>query len=219
MTGLGAHGIAINLPPGWEGRVFRRPAAGEVSAKVASDGPPAPPGAMTYSVMHVSTIALPPGVGDFASGAVEQLGVDDALIVLFEYGSESVDQPLFAAAGIPKQLQADDFMPGVLQRTIRGQSGVQRFFHDAERAFCLYVVLGSHANRRRLVVSVNQVLATLTIDSPSAPAPSATSAPGEPIPTTTTDASAGGSAPTTAPPTTELPTTAPPTTTGRGGKP
>jgi hypothetical protein len=216
MTELGAHGITVTLPSGWEGRVFRRPAAGEVSADATIDGPPAPAGEMTYSVMHVSTIALPPGVGDFASGAVEQLAVDDALIVLFEYGPESVDEPLFAAKGIPQQLHADDFMPGVLQRSIRGQSGVQRFFHDADRAFCLYVVLGSHANRRRLVVSVNQVLATLTIDratASSAPSPTTTtSPPGEPLPTTTT---AGGASASTS---TTTSTTAPPAT-GSGSAP
>jgi hypothetical protein len=172
--------------------------------------------------MHVSTIPLPPDVGDFASGAVEQLGAGDALIVLFEYGPESVDQPLFAAEGIPKQLRPDDFMPGALQRTIRGQSGVQRFFHDAGRAFCLYVVLGSHANRRRVVVSVNQVLATLAIDSPSAsPAvPSTTTTtPGAPAPTTTTDGGADGSVPTTTAPTTAPPSTTAPTNPGAGRGP
>ena len=100
-------------------------------------------------MLHVSTIALPPGLGDFASGAVDKLGPDDALIVLFEYDPASVDQPLFKAAGLPKVLTDGDFSPNVLQRAIRGQAGVQRFFHDAGRAFCLYVVLGSFAHRRR----------------------------------------------------------------------
>ena len=58
MTDLTAHGIEVTLPIGWEGRVFRRPAAGEVSA-TAADGPPAPEGETTHAVLHVSTIALP----------------------------------------------------------------------------------------------------------------------------------------------------------------
>jgi hypothetical protein len=200
MTDLVAHGIEVTLPSGWEGRLFRRPSAGEVSAS-AADGPPAPAGETTHAVLHVSTIALPIGVGDFASGAVEKLGNDDALIVLFEYDPASADQPLFRAEGIPRGLRPDEFSPGVLQRSIRGQAGAQIFFHDSGRAFCLYVVLGSFANRRTLVPAVNRVLATLTIEQLDAS--------GQPVPTSTT-------APTTAPEpaTTEPPALAPdPTTT------
>jgi hypothetical protein len=92
----------------------------------------------------------------------------------------------------------------VLQRAIKGQAGAQRFFHDAGRAFCLYVVLGAFANRRTLVPAVNQVLATLTVgplDASGAPA-------------TTTPTTVAPESTTTAPPTTEAPsTTAPPPTT------
>ena len=63
------------------------------------------------------------------------------------------------------QSRADDFNPNVLQRAIRGQAGVQRFFQEAGRAFCLYVVLGSLANRDRLVPAVNRVLATFELAS------------------------------------------------------
>ena len=96
-------------------------------------------------------------------------------------------QPLFAAQGLPTSLDPDDFSPNVLQRTIRGQAGVQKFFHDQGRAFCLYVVLGSFADRQQLVPRVNQVLATMTIE-PVAPggAPSTTTTT-EP-PTTSTEA-------------------------------
>jgi hypothetical protein len=198
MTDLAAHGIEISLPSGWEGRVFRRPAAGEVGA-LDADGPPAPSGETTHAVVHVSTIALPPDIGDFASGAVDKLGADDALIVVFEYDPGSVDTPLFAKAGIPRELAPDDFSPNVMQRAIRGQAGVQKFFNDQGRAFCLYVVVGSYARRRQIVPQVNQVLATLTIESLGA------SSSGTPSTTTTAP-------PTTAEPTTEVPTTAAPTT-------
>ncbi len=206
MTDLTAHGIEVTLPPGWEGRVFRRPTDGEVSI-AAADGPPAPYGETTHAVVHVSTIALPPGIGDFASGAVDKLGPDDALIVLFEYDPASVGEPLFRAAGIPKRLTEGDFSTNVLQRSIRGQGGVQRFFHEAGRAFCLYVVLGSFANRRRTVPAVNQVLATLTVDQLNAA--------GEPVTTTTTTTAPPTTTPptTTEAPTTTTTTTTPPTTT------
>jgi len=208
VTDLGAHGISVSLPTGWEGRIFRRPEAGDVAA-AAADGPPAPPGETTYAVMHVSTIALPADVGDFASNAVDQLGPNDALIVLFEYGPDSASQPLFAATGLPTRLSPTDYGPNVLQRNIRGQAGVQRFFNEEGRAFCLYVVLGSFVNRRALVASVNRVLSTLTIGSATAATAPSTTTAAPPASTSTT------SPPTTAPATTapgpsSTTTTAPP---------
>src|SRR3954451_4802303 len=210
MTDLAAHGIEVTLPAGWEGRLFKRPTAGEDSAS-ASDGPPAPEGEGTYAVLHASTIALPIGVGDFASGAVDKLGNDDVLIVVFEYGPESVGTPLFKAAGIPRVLQADDFSPNVMQRAIRGQAGVQQFFNDQGRAFCLYVVIGSFARRLQLVKRVNQVLATLTIEPADA---TADTTPGS---TTTSSTSPTTSPTTVAPTTTSVPSTTAPAGTGPDG--
>ncbi len=161
MTELSALGVSVQLPPGWEGRIFRRPEEGELTASASE--PAAPPGARTYAIAHVSTISLPPDVGDFASGAVDLLGSSDALVVLFEYGPESVGQPLFARNGMPTALDGDDFSPGVLQRSLPGQAGLQVFFHEQGRAFCLYVVLGSYARRRQIVPLVNDVLATFDL--------------------------------------------------------
>jgi hypothetical protein len=205
MTDLAAHGIEVSLPTGWEGRVFRRPAAGDVAAS-AADGPPAPDGETTHAVLHASTIALPLGIGDFASGAVDKLGATDVIVVLFEYDTASIDTPLFKSVGLPRTLAADDFSPNVMQRAIRGQAGVQQFFNDQGRAFCLYVVIGSFARRQQLVKQVNEVLATLTIEpldatagttpSSTTTAPTSTSAPTTtPEPTTTTLSGSSGDAP------------------------
>jgi hypothetical protein len=207
MTDLAAHGIEVSLPAGWEGRVFKRPSAGDVAAS-AADGPPAPQGETTNAVLHASTIALPPGIGDFASGAVDKLGNDDVIVVLFEYDPSSIDTPLFKSSGLPRTLTADDFRPNVLQRAIRGQAGVQRFFHEQGRAFSLYVVIGSFARRRDLVKRVNAVLATVTID------PIDAGATGTTAPPSSTTAPPTSSAPSTEVPTTEAPTT---TTSPTGG--
>ena len=56
----------------------------------------------THAVLHVSTIALPIGLGDFASGAVDKLGHDDVLIVLFEYDPASVDHAAVQGRGAPE---------------------------------------------------------------------------------------------------------------------
>jgi hypothetical protein len=163
MTDLSARGVGVTLPPGWEGRVFRRPAAGEVAAS-AADGRPAPPGELTNTVLHAATIPLPPDTGDFASSAVPTLGPADALVVLIEYDRANATAPLFAEVSpVPRRLDPDDFSPRTLQRALAGQAGVQRFANEAGRAFCLYVVLGAFRNRVRVVAQVNAVLATLTI--------------------------------------------------------
>jgi hypothetical protein len=205
VTDLVAHGIEVSLPTGWEGRLFRRPRDGEVAAADAHvEGAPAAPQETTNAVLHASTIAVPPGVGDFASGAVDKLGNDDVFVVLFEYDPSSADTALFASAGIPRTLAADDFSPNVMQRAIRGQAGVQRFFNDQGRAFCLYVVIGSFARRKELVRKVNEVLATLTIEPLDSTGTTSTT-----TTTTTTTAPSSTSEPTNTVPTTEAPTTAP----------
>jgi uncharacterized surface protein with fasciclin (FAS1) repeats len=162
VTDLDAYGISVSVPPRWEGRVFRRPRPNETGA-TSADGDPASPGETTNAVVHISTVPLAPGAADFASDAVMQLGEDDALLVLFEYDPSSVQQPLFAARGIPRSLDPDEFSPNALQRSVRGQAGVQRFFQESDRAFCLYVVLGSFARRHQSVSAVNGVLASLQV--------------------------------------------------------
>ena len=206
MSDLVAHGIEVSLPAGWEGRLFRRPVAGEVaSADAHVEGVPAAPQETTNAVLHASTIPVPPGVGDFASGAVDKLGPDDVFVVLFEYDPESAGTALFRQQGIPRTLTVDDFSPNVMQRAVRGMAGVQKFFNDQGRAFCLYVVIGSFARRKALVEKVNAVLATLTID-PLQPATSA------PTSSTTTTSQPGSSSTTTT-----TTTVSPTTTTGVGG--
>ncbi len=143
-----AHGLSIGIPPGWEGTIIRRPpGAGE----------------LTFPVLHLATISLPPDCDDFGSNVVERLGRDDVFVSLFEYGPESVGAPLFEARGLPLPLSSDDFDPAMLQRTLPDQAGVQRFFTVSGRAFSLYVVLGSYARRGTLTPAVNAILATLAV--------------------------------------------------------
>jgi hypothetical protein len=167
---LTAHGLTVDTPSGWEGRIFRRPEHGEVvAATTDAPGPPAPPGEQSYPVVHAATIPLPSGVADYASDAVDRLGPRDALVVLKEFAPAMAAEALFAPAGLPRPLDPDAFDPAALQRRLPGQAGLQRFFHEAGRAFCLYVVLGGYANRQSVVPAVNAVLATVHIETASAP--------------------------------------------------
>jgi hypothetical protein len=162
MGQLNAQGVAVDLPRGWEGRIFRRPAHGDVAS--AGTSPPAAAGATTHAVVQLASVPLSTATGDFGSGVVEQLGPDDALIVVFEYDAASARTPLFQAQGLPRALDPDAFSTDVLQRTLPNQAGVQVFFTESGRPCCLYVVLGRYANRHRVVPSVNAVLRTIRID-------------------------------------------------------
>ena len=158
MTELAGAGVQVTLPRGWEGEIFNRAPEPTRSLSTTLDN-----GETARNVIHLANFALPNERGDFGSGAVELMNSGAVLVVLFEHGPESVDMPLFAQSGIPR-LSADDFDPQQMQRTLSGQSGRQVFFNVAGRAFCLYVVLGSHRQRSALVQVVNEVLANLVIE-------------------------------------------------------
>ncbi|MFP3881784.1 MAG: hypothetical protein ACLFRT_14945 [Actinomycetota bacterium] len=151
MSRLRRSGISVEVPTGWEGSI-----EGGDFQQLSS-------GARQPTLMHVGSFPMPAERGSFGSGATELMNSDDILIVLFEYGAKSVATPLFDSPGMPRSLAPDDFDRNALQHALPGQSGVQRFFTEAGRAFCLYVVLGSHIDRRELVTRVNQVLASVEI--------------------------------------------------------
>jgi hypothetical protein len=166
---LAAHGLTVSPPAGWEGRIFQRPAAGETAATGSGPsalvvGGAASVGERSYPVIQVATIPLPLDMADYGSDVVEDLGKNDALVILKEFDPADVGQPLFARAGLPTQLSVADFQSSTLQRNLEGQGGAQVFFHQSGRTFCLYVVLGDFTQRTAVVPVVNSVLATITID-------------------------------------------------------
>lgn len=142
--------IAVDLPAGWEGQL-------DEGLQLLSDGAQRP------TVMHLANFPLPPGRGDFGGGAIETMHPGDVLIVLFEYGPESAGQPLFSSQGIPRFVSKGDFSRETLHNSIPHMSGVQRFFTHAGRAFCLYLVVGSHMDRADVLGQINSVLASMEI--------------------------------------------------------
>jgi len=151
-------GIEIDLPPGWDGRIFTRSSA---------PGPQSAPQGTTlehsYPVLHAANFAVPTDIGDFGGGAVELMGNGQVFVALIDFGPEAAGTPLFSWLEVPCALDTDQFDPATLQRTLPGQSGTQQFFTAAGRGFCLYVVLGAHLFRLRLVPLVNQALRSLRI--------------------------------------------------------
>jgi hypothetical protein len=148
MMRVAAHGLAIDVPPGWEVRIQRR--------KIATFGEQAEP------IVHLANFPLPEQRGDFGAGVVERMRDRDVFVVLFEYGAESVGQPLFRRQGFPR-LTTRHFSPRRLQRTLPGQAGAQFFFTANGRAFCLYVVVAEAANTAYAVHDVNRVVHALEV--------------------------------------------------------
>jgi hypothetical protein len=147
MAAVSAYGLRVEAPSGWDVHVYRRhPDDGSVG----------------YPIVHASNFPLPRSRGDFGVGAVERMATDHVLVVLFEYEPEAAGTPLFRSTRRPRP-QLTDFRPDQLQRIVPGQSGAQWFFTERGRPFCLYVVMGSHARRRRQLPDVNRLLDSLTV--------------------------------------------------------
>lgn len=147
---VAAHGLRAELPARWEARLYLRD-------PVVEDESMNP-------VLHLANFALPPGRGDYGSGAVERMGPAHAFVSLVEFDASEAGRPLFEARGVPRPA-VTDFAPNQLQRRLAGQLGLQRFFTESGRAFCLFAVLGSRQHAAELVAQLHRVLDGLTITS------------------------------------------------------
>ena len=149
---LSQHGITVELPSAWEGRIYSRPIpfASRITDRLAPAEPPPGrhadglgwPGEVMRPVTHLANFAMPAQRGDFGSGAVGLMGARNVFISLFEYGPESAGAALFEPRGMPSP-QSSEFSPSALQRQLPGQVGLQRFFTESGRPFCMYAVLGA----------------------------------------------------------------------------
>jgi len=150
---IAAHGIELDLPSGWEGRIYR-----------LAGGDP---------VLHAATFALPTRDGDFGSGATGIMPPHGAFLALKEYRPGPRLVPgvgLFAPRSIPLPLHRERFHPRALQVGRAGQAGFQHFFTASGRPCCLYAVVelgaGQTAFATRAADRVNQlsrILSTLSI--------------------------------------------------------
>ena len=148
MRKLAGQGFGVDLPQGWDGRIYNR--LDEVTER-------------TNRALHAATFPLPADPGDFAAGAVEHMSETDVLVVLLEYDQEVAGTALFAADGPPVQLRADAFSPSAMPKKVPGKSGAQFFFTLAGRPFCLFVVLGSHTDRARLAPLASAVVNSIEV--------------------------------------------------------
>lgn len=152
MTRLRALGVSVDVPPGWDVRIYSR--------ADTTSGPET-----SHAVLHAATFALPAERGDYGSGAVEAMAPGDLFLALVEHDPGSAGTALFCPRGLPVPLEAGAFSPAVLQRKLPGQAGLQRFFNLSGRAWSLYAVVGSYAMRSSLASGATRFLEALQLES------------------------------------------------------
>ncbi len=158
---LDGPGLRVRLPGRWEGEI--RTARGLDADAVARRRAAVGTAPVMVPTAHLGNFALPPDRGDFGSGAVETMTAGGAFVALVEFGASEAGTALFGRDGIPRRVRPRDFHPRALQRTLRGQCGLQVFATEAGRAFSLYVVLGRQRQLDDLVDEVNAVLASIEV--------------------------------------------------------
>lgn len=164
-TRLTGYGLSVALPPRWEGRIYRRPAPTDDFASPAAraaGGRQGWAGERPHTVLHLANFPLPPGRGDYGTGAVETMGAQDVFVALLEFGAAELGTALFAPEGLPKPT-AEQYDPAALQRRVAGQAGYQRFCTVTGRPMCVFVVLGSAARTGPLSREVLPILSAIEV--------------------------------------------------------
>ncbi len=144
---LAAHGLKIELPPGWSGRVFVRPGGN--------------------ATLHAGDFPIAVSDGEFGDRSTALMPEAGSFMALAEYQPGSGLEPgrgLFSPRRLPVPLDPVSFSPRRLAHPLPGQAGLQHFFSAAGRPFCLYVVIaGARAGRRAQLVRLDRVLGSLRI--------------------------------------------------------
>jgi hypothetical protein len=145
---LEAHGLRLELPARWSGRLFAR--EGGVIGLHAGD--------YRLALEDAST---------FGDESTARMPAPGAFVALAEYvpgNGLQVGRGLFAPARVRLPLDPTGFSDRGLAHPRPGQVGMQRFFSTAGRPFCLYVVLaGDRAARRGRLAAVDHLLRSMTI--------------------------------------------------------
>jgi hypothetical protein len=151
---LHAHGVSVELPAGWSGRVFSRVGG--------------------LATLHAATFPLALDDGEFGDRSTGLMPPGGSFFSLTEYGAGlglRAGEGLFAPRRMPLPLDPTAFGPRRLAHHRPGQAGAQHFFTASGRPFCLYlVVAGGRADlagrppRREQLLALDRVLASIRID-------------------------------------------------------
>jgi hypothetical protein len=160
---LAGHRVAVELPQGWDGRIYARRV--EVADRRRAL-PPSPGTQPSAATLHAANFALPKEDGDFGTTATATMSAKGVFLALTEYVEGNglrAGAGLFTSRGAPRSLNAGMFSPRTLLLARPGQVGFQRFFTHQGRPFCLYVVVGSSGEIVRLLPPLNRVVSSVVI--------------------------------------------------------
>lgn len=147
MTTLEAHGLRVELPRGWSGRVFKRAGGG--------------------ATLHAGDFELPLDDGEFGDQSTAVMPPGGTFLAVTEYLPGAGLEPgrgLFAPRRVPRTLDPTSFSARGLAHPRPDQAGTQHFFTAAGRPLCLYVVIsGARTERRRQLAALGGVLRSLRI--------------------------------------------------------
>jgi hypothetical protein len=163
---IAAHGVEVDLPRGWDGRIYGRPRL--VSGIAPRSALPGFDGIEEgrIATLHAASFPLTGAEGDFGGGATLRMPERSAFLALVEYQPDESLTPgtgLFESREVPAGLEPGDFRLETMMVRRGDQAGLQRFFTVGERPFCLYAVIGGRRSAPVVVAGVNQVLASLLI--------------------------------------------------------
>jgi hypothetical protein len=147
---LEAHGLRIELPARWTGRVFRRGGGN--------------------ATLHAGDFPLTLNDGEFGDASTARMPSGATFVVVTEYVPGAGLEPgrgLFAPKRIHLPLEPRSFSATRLAHPRHGQAGTQQFFTARGRPFCLYaVVAGPASHRRRQLPVLDRVLRSLRVQPP-----------------------------------------------------
>ena len=146
---LSAAGLVVDVPSGWDAEIAGNPVVGRPS------------------ILHMANVPLPPGRSDFGGHALESFPTTGVFVALLESQASEAGTGLFLRRGKPVVVPGE-FSTAKLNKAAPGHVATQRFFTESGRPFCLYAVIASDARLSSGVRSVNQALASITVE-PVAP--------------------------------------------------
>jgi hypothetical protein len=123
---ISGYGISVDLPPGWDGWIYgaTNPVTGGVTA-----------------VLQLANFSFDMVIDTFGAEATANLQSGQLFLALAEYDPASSSTPLFSTNPMPSDFALDDYDSHLLQVGRVNQAGLQAFFSDQSRAFCVYSVI------------------------------------------------------------------------------
>jgi hypothetical protein len=144
---LEAHGLTVELPRGWSGRVFS--------------------GSGDLATLHAGNFQLALRDGEFGDASTGSMPEPSAFVAVTEYAPGdglSPGEGLFAPRRIPLPLDPMSFGTRRLAHRRPGQVGTQHFFTASGRPLCMYAVIaGPRSARRGELLALDRVLRSLRV--------------------------------------------------------